>query len=174
MFIFGKGVQAGVIGKVPDLTKANVEMQYDYRVIYANIMKDWLLVPDNRLNEIFPGIMTAQGTSDGVVFKTLPVAQQEIVTGINNFVDSRFALDDCFPNPARDKTTVRFRVNHSQHVSIRLYDAAGQEVAVLANAAYEPGVHEVETNVSHLRSGLYKLDMRTGLFRDSKSLVVIR
>src|SRR5690606_29080322 len=27
MFIFGKGVQAGMVGNVPDLTKANVEMQ---------------------------------------------------------------------------------------------------------------------------------------------------
>ncbi len=174
MFIFGHGVQAGVVGKVPDLTKANVEMQYDYRVIYANIMKDWLLVPDDRLNEIFPGIMTAQGTSDGVVFETLPIAQREIVTGVNAFIDQRFALDDCFPNPARGATTVRFRINATQHVSIRLYEASGKQVAVITDKEYPPGVHEVETNVADLRTGLYKLDMRTGLFRDSKSLVVIK
>ena len=43
MFIFGKGVKGGVVGKVPDLTKGNVEMQYDYRVIYGNIVKTGIL-----------------------------------------------------------------------------------------------------------------------------------
>ncbi|MCU0368239.1 MAG: DUF1501 domain-containing protein, partial [Cyclobacteriaceae bacterium] len=37
VMIFGKGVQPGVVGKVPDLTKENVEMQYDYRQVYANL-----------------------------------------------------------------------------------------------------------------------------------------
>src|SRR5690606_26384673 len=66
LFIFGKGVRGGVVGKVPDLTRPNVEMQYDYRVIYGNIVRDWLLVPDDRLNDIFPGLMSTDGTSDGV------------------------------------------------------------------------------------------------------------
>ena len=54
MFIFGKGVQPGVVGKVPDLTKNNVAMQFDYRQVYANILKDWMLVDEDTINnEIF-------------------------------------------------------------------------------------------------------------------------
>src|SRR5690606_32273275 len=141
LFIFGKGAQAGMIGNVPDLTKANVEMQFDYRVIYANIMRDWMLVPDDRLNEVFPGIMTPDGTSDGVTFQPLPVAQRDIVTGTADFVDARFALDDCFPNPAHHMTTIRFRINNSQRVSIRLYDPSGRQVADVVDAHFEAGVH---------------------------------
>lgn len=174
MFIFGKGAQGGMIGKVPDLTKANVEMQYDYRVVYANMMKDWLLVPDNRLNEIFPGLMTAEGTSDGVVFQPLPIAQREIVTGTRDFVDTRFALEECFPNPAKEKTIVRFRVNNAQPVVIRLYDGSGKQVRIVTNQTYEAGVHDVQTDVSDLRNGLYWLEMKTGFFSASKSLVVSR
>lgn len=173
MFIFGKGAHGGVVGKIPDLTKANVEMQYDYRVIYANIMKDWLLVPDDRLNVIFPGIMTAQGTSDGVTFEALPVASS-VITGVSHFVDSRYALDDCYPNPAKEKVTVKFRLNHSQYVSIRMYDPSGKQVATIVDGQFEPGVHEVDTDVSTLRAGLYKIDMKTGLFRDFKTLVVTK
>lgn len=174
MFVFGRGVRGGMIGKVPDLTKSNVEMQYDYRVVYANIMKDWFQVPDNRLDEIFPGLMTVDGTSDGVVFEPLPVAQRDIITGTQDFIDARFALDDCFPNPARETTTVRFRINASQFVSIRLYDASGREAIRVTDGHYEPGVHDIETTLSGLRSGVYKLEMKTGAFRDFKSLVVAK
>jgi hypothetical protein len=171
MFIFGQGAEAGMVGKVPDLTKANVELQYDYRLVYANIMKDWLLVPDERLNEIFPGLMTPQGTSDGVVFQSLPLAQQ-VITGTEAFIDGRFGLDDCFPNPAKEKTTFRFRINHTQHVSIRLYDGTGRQVLVVTDKVHEPGEHEIETALSSLPAGLYRYEMKTGFFKDSRSMVV--
>jgi hypothetical protein len=106
-FIFGRGVEPGVVGKVPDLSQSNVEMQYDYRLIYGNLMKDWMLVDEQRLNEIFPGLMTSAGTSDGVVFQAIPLAQQ-VITSTEGFIGERFALKDCFPNPAKEKTTVHF------------------------------------------------------------------
>jgi uncharacterized protein (DUF1501 family) len=173
MFIFGQGAQAGMVGKVPDLTKANVELQFDYRLVYANIMKDWLLVPDDRLNEIFAGLMTAHGTSDGVVFESLPVAQQ-VVTATEAFIDGRFALDDCFPNPTTDKTTFRFRINNRQHVSIRLYDGIGRQVLAVTDQIHETGLHEIERHLGDLPAGLYRYEMKTGFFKDSRSIVVLK
>ena len=173
MFIFGQGAQAGMVGKVPDLTKANVELQFDYRLVYANIMKDWLLVPDDRLNEIFPGLMTAQGTSDGVVFESLPLAKQ-VITGTEAFIDDRFALDDCFPNPAKDKTTFRFQINNRQHVSIWLYDGTGRQVMAVTDQTHEPGLHEIERHLGDLPAGLYRYEMKTGFFKKSRSMVVLK
>jgi uncharacterized protein (DUF1501 family) len=99
MFIFGKGVKPGVIGDVPDLNQGNVEMQYDYRLIYGNIVRDWFGVTDNdRMNEIFPGLMTASGTSDGVKFEELPIVSS-VITGTDDFIGDRFALEayqSCF------------------------------------------------------------------------------
>ena len=173
IFIFGKGVKAGVVGKVPDLTKANVEMQYDYRVVYGNIMKDWLLVPDERLNEIFPGLMSESGTSDEVKFEALPLAKQ-VITGTNEFIYSRFSLDGCHPNPVRDKTNFRFRINSTQSVSMRLYDRNGKEVMLLTDQEYTPGVHDFVADLSALPSGLYQYQMKSGFFKDSKSLVIVK
>jgi hypothetical protein len=143
MFIFGKGVKPGIVGNVPDLTKANVEMQYDYRLVYGNIMKDWLLVPDDKLNEIFPGLMSASGTSDGVQFQALPIASQ-VITGIDDFIGSRFSLDDCFPNPAKNTTTIKFKINNAGHVSITLFDHHGIKADVLTDKEYTAGYHTLE------------------------------
>ena len=48
-------------------------------------MKNWMGVNNERLKEIFPGIMTVEGTTDGVVFQDLPGVQQTI-TGAEGFV----------------------------------------------------------------------------------------
>lgn len=173
MFIFGKGVSPGVVGKVPDLTNPNVEMQYDYRVVYGNIVKDWLLVSDDQLNEIFPGLMSASGTSDGVKFQDLPLANQ-VITGADEFIGARFALEDCFPNPVKDKTMIRFRTNNTQHVSISLYDGQGKKVQVITDAIHGPGEHKIEADLSRLPNGNYKYQLKSGFFKDSKSLVIVK
>lgn len=172
VMIFGKGANPGVIGEVPDLNDRNIGMQYDYRQVYANIMRDWMGVSDQSLNEIFPGIMTAAGTSDGVVFTELPIAQRTI-TDAAGFVSSRFALSDCFPNPALTETTVHFRVNHSGTVVISLMDINGKEVKRVADGYYAPGEHKIAVDVTGIKPGSYVCLLRAGVFRQSKKLTII-
>jgi uncharacterized protein (DUF1501 family) len=172
LFIFGRGVQPGVVGTVPDLSKGNVDMQFDYRVIYGNIMRDWMLVDDTRLNDIFPGLMTATGTSDGVTFETLPLAQQ-VVTGIEGFVGDRFALKDCYPNPAKEKTTVHFMLNSYYQVTVNLMTNEGKQVKVMVDGLYEPGEHKVDVDLQDIPPGSYIYQLKTGFFKDAKKLVKV-
>ena len=174
MFIFGKGVKPGVVGNVPDLTKSNVEMQYDYRLIYGNIVRDWFEVTDNnRLNEIFPGLMTAGGTSDGVTFQELPLVST-VITGTDDFIGARFSLEDCYPNPAKGKTTAHFRINNTNAVTIDLFDSKGRKVKVLVDDTFSPGEHKVEADLSDLPSGNYIYQMKSGFFKDSKKLIILK
>lgn len=173
MFIFGRGVEPGVVGTVPDLSKGNVEMQFDYRLVYGNIMRDWMLVDDVRLNEIFPGLMNPEGTSDGVVFENLPLAQQTI-TSTEGFIGNRFALKDCYPNPAKEKTTVHFMLNSSYQVTVDLYNNMGAPVKTMVNGVYEPGEHHVEVDLSGIAPGMYTYQMKTGFYKDTRQLVITR
>lgn len=174
LFIFGKGVRPGVVGQVPDLSKNNVEMQYDYREVYASIMRDWMLVNDEKLEKIFPGIISTgihQG-KQGEPFETLPLAQQTI-TGAEGFVSTRFALADCFPNPATESTNVKFSVNTAYHVLVDLLDIHGKQVKVIANSIYAPGTHEIEVNLTGLPAGNYLCQLRSGSFQQVKKLSII-
>lgn len=173
LFIFGKGVKPGVVGKVPDLTKANVEMQFDHRVVYGNIVKDWFLVDDVRLNEIFPGLMSDTGTSDGVKYQDLQLATQ-VITSTEDFIGDRFYLEDCSPNPANVKTTVRFKVNSANHVSIDLFDNRGKKIVMWVNDIFEPGEHKIEIDLSELPAGNYIYQMKSGFFKDSKKIAIIK
>ena len=181
MMIFGKGVKPGVQGEAFKLTNNgsgdNLEMQFDYRVVYANIMRDWMLVDDNKLNKIFPnandpdkGIMTG-GTTDGQIFYELPVASKVIV-GNEQFVGERFELRDFSPNPASEQTKITFRLNSSYQVNLDLYDKTGRKIMELASGVYPPGTHEVIVTIRDLTNGVYICDFKCGFFHDSKKLIV--
>ena len=117
--------------------------------------------------------MTAPGTSDGVTFQPLPLAG-DIITGTSDFIDGRFALENCFPNPVKDKTTIGFRINVAQRVTLTLYDMSGRPVLVLLDKVMEPGAHQIERYLGDLRSGVYQCEMKSGFFKDSKSLAIVK
>jgi len=174
LFMFGKGVQPGVLGTNPNLDtdNGNVEMQYDYRLVYSNIMRDWMGVDDIRLNVIFPGIM-GSGTTDGVTFQELPIAQRTI-TGVDDFISSRFVFEGCYPNPTKDKTTVHFSVNASNAVTVNLIDNLGQTVKVMVNGTYEQGEHRVEVDLTGLPTGNYICQFKSGFYQEAKKLVIVK
>lgn len=172
LFVFGKGVQPGVLGTVPNLNEGNVEMQYDYRLIYANIMRDWMQVDDIRLNKIFPGLMDGT-TTDGTQFRELPIAQR-VITGVDDFISSRFAFEGCYPNPTKDKTTVHFKVNASNHVTVNLIDNLGSQTKVMVNGTYAPGEYRVDVDLTGLPTGHYICQFKSGFYQETKKLVIVK
>lgn len=57
MFLFGNQINAGIIGKNPIIPSTataedNLEMQYDFRAIYASLLKDWFCVADANIDTI--------------------------------------------------------------------------------------------------------------------------
>jgi uncharacterized protein (DUF1501 family) len=173
VMVFGKGVVPGIAGVNDSMEDRNMDMQYDYRKIYANIMKNWMGVSDTNLNEIFPGIMSAEGTSDGVTYDhNLKVANQ-VITGTEGFVSTRFALEECYPNPAKGRTTLHFRINSANIVKIDLIDTNGQRVKTLVDRMYEAGEHRQEVDIAEAKAGTYVCQLVSGSFRQSTKLVIV-
>lgn len=176
MFLFGKGVQPGVVGKVPDLSKNNVEMQFDYRQVYANILKDWMLVNEDTINNdiFFRDFINGpkeQGTGN---YEPLPVASQ-IISGANSeFVNDRFALKGCYPNPANEFTNIDFIINATSQVNLQLLDSQGKLVKVLLDETIEPGDHSIRVDLMGLKPGMYLYKIKSGFLKDTKKLVINR
>jgi hypothetical protein len=183
MFIFGKGVVPGVHGNAFDTTEGdnNLNMQFDYRNVYANVMIDWMKVPKEKIPVIFPGSTSggldpnnpSSTTTDGVAFQQMTLAQQ-VITGNEGFIGDRFALEECFPNPAQAKTTMHFRTNSTYQVNLDLYDIQGQKVKSIADGIYEPGEYKIETDLTGLPAGGYIYEMKTGFYKDSKKLIIVK
>lgn len=176
MFIFGNGVQPGVVGKVPDMTQDNVEMQYDYRQVYANLLKDWMLVDQDKITsdvffkDFFNG-PKEEGTGN---YEPLPLAVQSISGVKESFVNERFTLLDCYPNPARTQTTVGFRINTTSQVNLSLLDSSGRLLRQLANGEHAPGEYTVTVDVTDLTPGTYLYHIKSGFMKETKKFIVVR
>ena len=176
IYIFGKGVHPGVTGKVPDLTQDNVEMQYDYRQIYANLLKDWMLVPESTINNdiFFKNFLTGPKEEGAGNYEYLTLAEQ-VISGVQeSFVSERYRLNDCFPNPTKDHTTFSYRINATAHVSLKLLDQAGKSVRQIVNEVKEEGDHNVQSNLGDLTPGVYLYELKTAFYKETKKVIIVR
>ncbi len=176
VMIFGKGVQPGVVGTVPDLNKENVEMQFDYRQVYANLLRDWMLVDENKINTdiFFKDFLNGPKEDGSGNYQPLPLATQ-VISGVQeNFINNRFNLEDCYPNPATEFTTIKFKINTTNLVTLSLSDNQGRLIRNLLQEERNEGEHEIRVNVLDLPVGIYFYELKTGFFRETKKLIVVR
>lgn len=82
-------------------------------------------------------------------------------------------LETAYPNPLRDKTTIRFSVKEDIEVSLRVYDQGGREVKVLFNGTAK--ANEVYTQTlfaSGLAAGTYFYELVGGQNRVARKLLI--
>lgn len=176
VFLFGLGVNAGVTGVVPDLTNDNVEMQYDYRQVYASILKDWLLVDEAKINNdiFFKNFINGPKEEGTGNYEAITLATS-VVSGVNeHFISERFALHDCSPNPASLSTRIGYRINTNLHVRLNLLNATGQSIRMLVNEEKPAGEHFVDVPVTDLPPGIYLYQIKAGVLSETKKLIVNR
>lgn len=87
------------------------------------------------------------------------VVAEESATGS---IPSAFALDQNHPNPFNPSTTISYSVATSGYVSLKLYDAVGQQVANLVDGSRRAGTYQVRLDASDLSSGIYFYQLRAG------------
>jgi predicted acyl esterase len=66
-----------------------------------------------------------------------------------------FALSANYPNPFSATTYLPVQLSSAQHVRVRVYSAAGREVALLHDGIMEPGRHVLRFDAGTLPSGMY-------------------
>ena len=77
-----------------------------------------------------------------------------------------------FPNPSKDVSTVKYKVDVASQVRIVLYDAQGKALQVLVDKKHEAGVYTVQANTRGLANGTYViLATRNGDVKQSINLI---
>jgi hypothetical protein len=62
-----------------------------------------------------------------------------------------------YPNPTSGFSSFRFQVSSSEHVTLKVYDLHGREVATVLDKVMPPGEHMVKFNARQLSPGIYIL-----------------
>ncbi|GAB4334121.1 MAG: hypothetical protein OHK0038_10830 [Flammeovirgaceae bacterium] len=77
-----------------------------------------------------------------------------------------------FPNPFKGRTTFDFTIEEDANVSLRVFNAAGQEVAVVVSERLQRGKHLVEWDASGFEAGIYYYRLDIGKEVVTKRLII--
>lgn len=74
---------------------------------------------------------------------------------------TEFVLEQNFPNPFNPGTSIRFGIQGSGFVMLKIHDMVGREVAMLVNSNLRPGFYTVRWNAENVASGIYYYRLQT-------------
>jgi len=166
MFVFGTNVQPGILGSNPIIpsnptSEDNIPMQYDFRSVYASILKDWFCATPTALKSaLFKDFQTLP-----IIKTTTSVEEQANPFGV--------ALLGNSPNLFGSSTVIRFR-SGGTHLQIKIFDNTGRDIATLIDRAVPEGEHEVRFDASSLSSGNYYCRLQSGVFQEMKPLLIVK
>lgn len=107
------------------------------------------------------------------IMKEVQVTDSSDITKPENYV-----LEQNYPNPFNPSTTIRYEipVNQVGFVPVKLivYNALGQQVAILVNEEKPAGIYEAELNMPGLSSGIYYYTLTVPGFTTSKKMAVVK
>jgi len=93
---------------------------------------------------------------------------------VNLFTVKSFELSQNYPNPFNPTTTISFQLPEATFISLKVFDALGTEVEIIAEGKYPAGVHEVIFDAEKLSSGLYMYRIISGTNELTRKMMVIK
>jgi len=101
-----------------------------------------------------------------------------IITNVENedieATVTEYILHQNYPNPFNPSTTISYSVPAKSHITLKVYNALGKEVATLVNQEQAPGRYELVFNASNLASGVYFYQLQTDKFSIVKKLILMK
>jgi hypothetical protein len=132
-------------------------------------------------------------TSPGTYYVFVPYGQggfisseRTVITSMNNpcenvsigepvsEIPGKFELMQNYPNPFNPGTNFEYRIASFGPVSLKVYNATGEEAAVLVNEQQVPGVYYVNWNASAYPSGVYYYKLEAGSFTQTRKMVLLK
>ncbi|HEX9253719.1 MAG TPA: DUF5666 domain-containing protein, partial [Ignavibacteriaceae bacterium] len=86
-----------------------------------------------------------------------PTGIDESPVVVNNFV-----LEQNYPNPFNPSTIISFTIQADQLVTLKVFNALGEEVTTLVNGNLAKGSHSINFNANGLSSGFYLYRLESG------------
>ncbi|MBN1447649.1 MAG: carboxypeptidase regulatory-like domain-containing protein [Bacteroidetes bacterium] len=98
------------------------------------------------------------------------------VTGVENApaLPATVTLMQNYPNPFNPSTTMRFALPERMHITLRVFDLLGRDVAIVAEGTYDAGSHSVVFHASSLPSGIYLYQLEANGTRMTRRMTLMK
>ena len=85
-----------------------------------------------------------------------------------------FALLQNYPNPFNPSTMIRFQIAATSHVTLKVFDILGREVARLVDENREQGIYSVRFDAARLAGGVYYYTLNAGSYTQTRSMMLVK
>ncbi len=96
-------------------------------------------------------------------------------------IPTRSSLEQNYPNPFNPTTSITYKVGSSEHVTLKIYDVLGNEIATLLDEYQQAGKYKVAfngqltTDKKQISSGVYFYTLRIGdQYVETKKMILLR
>ena len=112
---------------------------------------------------LFLGFTTTgkSGKDNGGVYRK-PLDQLLVGIENNTRISSGTILEQNYPNPFKQNTTIRYHISQPGFVCLKVYDYMGKEVKILVDGEQGIGDYNLNFYVENLPAGLYFYDLQVG------------
>jgi len=115
-------------------------------------------------------------SSTDVMWDFFKLQQRTIETNVKEndaqLMPENFILYQNYPNPFNPSTVIKYKLGKSSHITLKIYNLAGQEIATLVNEFHQAGEHEITWQPEGLPSGLYFYKIQAGDYSEAKKLIL--
>jgi GH35 family endo-1,4-beta-xylanase len=96
------------------------------------------------------------------------------VSSVSDYTPAEFGLSQNYPNPFNPTTTIRYQVETTGSVMLKVFDVLGREVATLVNDIQPAGSYTVRWDGASHPSGVYYCRMVAGSVTQTRKMVLAR
>jgi PKD repeat protein len=92
----------------------------------------------------------------------------------DNELPFNFSLEQNYPNPFNPATTIKYSIPSSGQVTLKIFDALGEQVALLINEYRQAGNYILSFDGKNLSSGVYFYQLTAGNLIDTKKMILMK
>ena len=92
---------------------------------------------------------------------------------MDELVPSHFYLSQNYPNPFKDKTTIKYCVPDKTFIKLTVLDSDMKIINELENEIKEPGTYEVKFETNGFKGGTYFYRLEAKGYNKTKKMILI-
>ena len=162
--------------RVLEAVKEGESKTIPIQVSYAQypLTISWEMKDQSLTASMMIGTREVPTNGTGSIAVTDSKAQISLKIGGQSTLPKEFGLAQNYPNPFNPSTTIKYDLPRESHVSLKLFNVLGQEVATLVSEEQKVGCKSVVWNASNFASGVYFYRLQAGDFIAIKKLLMLR